>query len=103
VRIARRHPFLDAASVTFPAPGWDEKVVSVPLDTPVGELAMHHVHVPNGSANGWAKVEVLEAVYAGVSARWRDRLTVLCGDFNTPQCELASGEIVLLSARLNDK
>jgi endonuclease/exonuclease/phosphatase family metal-dependent hydrolase len=94
VLIASRHPFVDATSVTFRVPGWDEKVLSVLLDTPVGELALHNVHVPNGSANGWAKVEVLEAVYAGVSARCRDQLTVLCGDFNTPQCELASGEIV---------
>ena len=94
VLIGSRHPFLDAASVAFLVPGWDEKVLSVVLDTPVGELAVHTVHIPNGSANGWAKIEVLEAVHAGVSARCRDRLTVLCGDFNTPRCELASGEIV---------
>jgi endonuclease/exonuclease/phosphatase family metal-dependent hydrolase len=68
-------------------------VLSVLLATPLGELTLHNVHAPNGSANGWAKIEVLEAVYAGVSAGC-DRQTLLCGDFNTPQCELPSGEIV---------
>jgi endonuclease/exonuclease/phosphatase family metal-dependent hydrolase len=69
-------------------------VLSLVIETPLGELAMHTVHVPNGSANGWSKVEVLEAVFAGVSAGCRDRHTLLCGNFNTPQLELASGEIV---------
>ena len=101
VLIAGRYPLLDPTSVAFPAPGWNEKVLTVLLDTPIGELAMHTVHVPNGSANGWAKVEVLEAVYAGVSDRCRDRHTVLCGDFNTPQCERPSGEMVTWAQRLD--
>jgi endonuclease/exonuclease/phosphatase family metal-dependent hydrolase len=93
VLVASRFASLDATSVTFPVPAWDEKVLSELLDTPVAELALHNVHIPNGSANGWAKIEVLEAVYAGVSAGC-DRQTLLCGDFNTPQCELPSGEVV---------
>ena len=101
VLIAGRYPLLDPTSVAFSVPGWDEKALSVLLDTAIGELAMHTVHVPNGSANGWAKVDVLEAVYAGVSVRCRERHTVLCGDFNTPQCELPSGEIVTWAQRLD--
>jgi endonuclease/exonuclease/phosphatase family metal-dependent hydrolase len=80
--------------VSFPVPGWEEKVVSVCLRTPAGTVAMHNVHVPNGSANERAKIDVLEALFAGLSARNWNQRTVLCGDFNTPQCELPSGQIV---------
>ena len=55
---------------------------------------MHMVHVPNGLASRWAKVDVLDAVYAGVSAGSRARHTLPRGDFNTPQYERPSGEIV---------
>jgi hypothetical protein len=62
VLIARRCPLGDQSGVSFQAEMWQEKVLSLVIETPLGELAMHTVHVPNGSANGWAKVEVLEAV-----------------------------------------
>ncbi|HMF98851.1 MAG TPA: endonuclease/exonuclease/phosphatase family protein [Vicinamibacterales bacterium] len=94
VLIGSRYPFRDQANVSFPVPTWDEKVLSLLIDIPSGALAVHTVHVPNGSANGWAKAGVLEAVYAGVSRVCGGRHTVLCGDFNTPQCELPSGEVV---------
>jgi exodeoxyribonuclease III len=55
---------------------------------------MHNVHVPNGSDNDWGKVEVLEAVYHGLSGLSWNRHSVVCGDFNTPRCELPSGQIV---------
>ena len=101
VLIASRYALDDRSSVSFLVPSWGEKVLSLLIGAPVGELAMHTVHVPNGSANRWAKVEVLEAVYAGVAAGNRQRHTVLCGDFNTPQCELPSGEIVTWAQKLD--
>ncbi|HMF93228.1 MAG TPA: endonuclease/exonuclease/phosphatase family protein [Vicinamibacterales bacterium] len=102
VLIASGYPLGDQARMSFPVPGWNEKALSLLIDTPLGELAMHTVHVPNGSANGWAKVEVLEAVFAGVSGHCGDRHTLLCGDFNTPQCELPSGEVVTWAQDVND-
>ncbi len=93
VLIASRYPLGDKPGISLSVP-WEEKALSVLVVTPVGELALHNVHVPPGSSNGWVKVEVLEAVYAGLSEQTRRRHTVLCGDFNTPQCELSSGEIV---------
>lgn len=92
VLVASRFRLVDATPIS--AAGWDEKVVSVLLRTPVGAMAMHNVHVPNGSANDWAKVDVLEAVFTGLSGRNWNQHTVLCGDFNTPQCELPSGQII---------
>ena len=93
--IASRNPLGDAGRVSFATPHeWEEKVLSILIETPAGELAVHNVHVPPGSSNDWAKVDVLEAVYAGLSGLSRQRHTVVLGDFNTPQYELPSGEIV---------
>jgi exonuclease III len=94
VLVASRYPVVTQARVAFDVPGWREKVLSLLIDTPLGELALHTVHVPNGSDYDWAKVRVLQAVYAGLSTRRWHRHTVLCGDFNTPQCELPSGQII---------
>ena len=64
-------------------------------------LYLHTVHVPPGSSNGWVKVEVLEAIYAGL-ARLHESPQVLCGDFNTPQLELPSGEVVTWAQRMTE-
>jgi exodeoxyribonuclease-3 len=94
VLIASRYPFGNRARVSFEVPSWREKVLSLLVETPLGELAMHNVHVPNGSDNDWEKVHVLEAVFIGLSGRRWNQHTVLCGDFNTPQCELSTGQII---------
>jgi exodeoxyribonuclease III len=94
VLIASRYPPGDSVRVSFDVPRWEEKVLSQLVETPLGEMAVHCVHVPPGSSNGWEKVEVLEAVHAAVSTLSRDRHTLLCGDFNTPKSELPSGEII---------
>src|SRR5262249_17270282 len=72
-----------------PVPSWSEKVLWVPIETRVGELAMHTVHMPNGRATGGRRVEVLEAVYASVSAGSRARQTLLYRHFNTPPVRAA--------------
>lgn len=72
---------------------WPEKVVSVLVRAGDLDLELHAVHVPPGSSNGWVKVETLEGICGGL-ARASARPRVLCGDFNTPQCELASGRVV---------
>jgi len=51
VLIASRYPLGDHAGESFPVPSWSEKVLSVLIETRVGELAMHTVHMPNGSGN----------------------------------------------------
>ena len=80
---------------------WAEKALSMTAWLPSGPLDVHVVHVPPGSSNGWVKVEVLEALYhhlACESARPR----LLCGDFNTPQAELPSGEVVTWGQRIDE-
>lgn len=57
-----------------------------------GAIEVHCVHVPN-AANGWIKVQTLEAIRAGLmDAPARPRL--LCGDLNTPRRELPDGTVL---------
>lgn len=56
------------------------------------EVHVHAVHIPNGSGNGWVKIEHLEAVRHGTRLPHRCP-QVLCGDFNTPQREI-DGRVV---------
>jgi exonuclease III len=70
------------------APPWAE--------TAIGGLAeaieVHCVHVPN-AANGWIKIQTLEAIRAGLAdAPAGPRL--LCGDLNTPRRELPDGTVL---------
>lgn len=52
-------------------------------------------HVPNGSANGWRKVEHLEGLYRYLSRTHDPDLPrILCGDFNSPREELPDGRII---------
>ena len=99
VLIASRYPLLDDGTVSKLAVPWEEKAVSAVIMAPHAELELHTVHVPPGSSNGWVKIEVLEAVFAGLS-RPTDRPRLLCGDFNIPQRELFSGEIVTWAQRI---
>ncbi len=61
--------------------------------TGTGELEVHNVHIPNGSDNGWGKVEALEHVYSRLTASPAP-LRVLCGDLNTPRIEHPDGRVV---------
>jgi exonuclease III len=99
VLIASRYPQGDNPEVALRSP-WDEKVLTVVVETPFGALEVHTVHVPPGSSHAWMKVEVLESVYRCL-ARAGTRPRVLCGDFNTPQWELSSGEVVTWAQRLD--
>lgn len=48
-------------------------------------IEVHAVHIPNGSSNGWEKIDHLWAVRYGLEGRGAPQ--ILCGDFNTPQLE----------------
>jgi len=89
VLIASRHSLELLPGLPIP---WPEKALSIAIESdPAFEL--HTVHIPPGSTNGWTKVEVLEGVAEGMSQP-SSRNRIVCGDFNTPQHETLSGEIV---------
>ncbi len=69
-----------------------ESAVSARVDSAVGALDVHCLHVPN-AANGWVKVETLQAVRRGLGVPGRVP-RVLCGDLNTPRRELPDGTTI---------
>ncbi len=71
---------------------WPESAVSVLVQTSLGPLEVHCVHVPN-AANGWVKVETLRALRSALETPARVP-RVLCGDLNTPRRELSETETI---------
>ena len=96
VLIASRYPFAVIPGLPIP---WPEKALSIAVNEPILTFDLHTVHIPPGSSNGWMKVEVLEGVALGLEQP-SSRSRVVCGDFNTPQQELPSGEIVTWGQRI---
>ena len=99
VLVASRWPFcvLPHTSFTIPFP---ERLLPLRIHSSSGELDFYTVHVPPGSSNGWIKIETFQGIYqhlACPSARPR----VLCGDFNSPQAETSSGQIITWGERIS--
>lgn len=42
---------------------WPERLLSVSVDAPCGEIELHTAYVPPGSSNGWLKVDTFEGIY----------------------------------------
>ena len=73
-----------------------ERVLSVRID----DFELHTTHVPPGSSNGVIKVKHLEEFYKFISKR-NEKKQIITGDFNSPQKELISGEIVTWGQKIN--
>ena len=81
----------------FNIPG-PERVLGATVLTPAGEIEVHNTHVPPGSSNGWVKIAHLTGLYECL-AKETPGLRILCGDFNTPQAELETGEVITWAQR----
>ena len=90
VLVASRFPIEPLPSFSIP---WPEKILSVVVSTGDHAVELHTAHIPNGSGNGWIKIETLEGLYAGLAKR-SQAPRILTGDFNAPQLELPTGELV---------
>jgi endonuclease/exonuclease/phosphatase family metal-dependent hydrolase len=90
VMVASRTPLSDAGQA--PAVPWPETVLCAVAETEGGPVEVCCAHVPN-AANGWVKVETLEAIRDGVASA-APAPRVLCGDLNTPRRELPDGEVI---------
>jgi exonuclease III len=90
VMVASRHALEDVVqALPVPRP---ESALSVRGAAESGPLEIHCVHVPN-AANGWVKVETLQALRRGLG-RPTVIPRVLCGDLNIPRRELPDGETI---------
>jgi exodeoxyribonuclease III len=69
-----------------------ESALSQIAHTSPGAIEVHCVHVPN-AANGWLKVETLQALRRGLETPGA-LPRVLCGDLNIPRRELPDGTTI---------
>lgn len=96
ILVASRWPLVPLAQAGL---CWPERKLSTAVHHPDGPIDVHVVHVPPGSSNGWTKVEIFEGIFARLAQSNASR-RVLCGDFNSPQAELATGDLVTWGQRL---
>jgi exonuclease III len=87
--VAARWPLVVLPAIAGPQP---ERVLSVVIDSPWGQIEVHNAHVPDGSGHGILKVATLEALFDRL-ARPCDRHRILCGDLNAPRGEGPNGEV----------
>jgi len=98
VMIASRFP-LSAVEGGLSLLSWPEKSAAAMVQSPLGPVEVNTVHVPPGVSHGWEKIRVFEAIYAAL-AKTSATHRVLCGDFNSPQAELETGEVICGGKRL---
>jgi endonuclease/exonuclease/phosphatase family metal-dependent hydrolase/tetratricopeptide (TPR) repeat protein len=80
----------------MPAPPgfpWPQLVEHAVLDAQGEPLHVITVHVPNGSNNGWKKIETLDALKQMVLGI-EDEPLILTGDFNEPRYAMQDGHVV---------
>jgi exonuclease III len=99
VLIGSKWPVQAMPPTDFEVP-WLERVLSVVVDSPYGEIECHNAHLPAGVSHGLIKVETFEGIYKRLS-RSETCPRILCGDFNSPQMESEDGTTIPFGT--NDK
>jgi len=90
---ASRWPLTAASRGWAPKMPWPQLGLRATVHTLDGDIDTINVHVPNGSGNGWRKIDSLEAL-ADVLESGDDIARILAGDFNEPQTILPNGQLV---------
>jgi endonuclease/exonuclease/phosphatase family metal-dependent hydrolase len=72
---------------------WPERLLSTRIRTPFGAVEVHTAHIPPGASHRWLKIETFEGIYERLTQPCPDP-RILCGDFNSPQDELETGEVI---------
>ena len=78
------------ANSRFP---WPQLVCHAAVEADAGSVHVVTVHVPNGSGNGWKKIDTLDALRQLVLGLKGEPL-VLTGDFNEPRYAMQDGQVV---------
>lgn len=93
VLIAARWPLAPLPDAPAFAVPWPERVLSVRLHTPYGEIELYTVYMPTGVHHPEPKLSTLTRLCARLACE-RAVPRILCGDFNLPQAELPDGTLV---------
>lgn len=75
-------------------------VLGATIQHPDGDFAAVSAHIPNGSGNGWVKIETFEALASALNRL--DLPTVLGGDFNEPRTVLDDGTVITFAMKHDD-
>jgi len=97
--IASRTP-LRPVQVGWAKAPWPQLLTRASVTVDGREIDVISAHMPNGSGNGWKKIETFEALAAALAAS-PSMPRIVGGDFNEPQAILASGEVVSFGAKQN--
>jgi exonuclease III len=81
---------------------WPERFLSATVCTPRFPVRIHTTHIPPGSSNGWIKIEMLEGIYQTLVAEDYP-FRILTGDFNMPQEEMPTGEVITWAYKRNSQ
>jgi exodeoxyribonuclease-3 len=77
-----------APSYLHPPFDFEQRIVTVDVETPIGVLGVASVYVPNGGKDYPAKLGFLEALDTwAAEAQMRQRLVVICGDLNVARTD----------------
>ncbi len=99
--IASNFPLKPEDPNNFDVP-WKERVLSTKISINGSEIYFHTTHIPPGSQNGWVKIETLEGIYKRL-IETKNKLNILCGDFNAPKEESLSKGMITFAQRINAK
>jgi len=93
ILIASRWPLepVDQHSLKIP---WHERLMSVLVHSPRVDFEFHVAHIPCGASHGYLKIETFEGIYKFLARKNNKYPRILCGDFNSPQAETTSGEVI---------
>jgi len=73
---------------------WSERLVSVLIHSPNVDFEFHVAHIPPGASHGWLKIDTFEGIFKFLAKPSCNYPRILCGDFNSPQAETRSGEVI---------
>ena len=73
---------------------WPERLLAVTHE----KCTVLTTHIPPGSTNGWTKIDMLEAVFQNATSISGPR--IVCGDFNCPREETATGQVITWGTRI---
>ena len=92
ILVASRWPLTAVEKRSLKIP-WQERLLSILVHSQNIDFELHVAYIPPGSSNGWIKIETFEGIYKFL-ANNNDIPRILCGDFNSPQIETKTGEII---------
>ena len=93
ILVASRWPLNSINQHSLKIP-WHERLVSVLIHSPNVDFEFHVAHIPPGASLGWLKIDTFEGIFKFLAKPLYNYPRILCGDFNSPQAETISGEVI---------